>query len=122
LRGPEAAGGRPFRYSEASSLPCGLPAMLFIVIGVALIVCNFAGWGPMANWQWDSAADVLKFGAPFILALLWWLFSDRSGMTKRRAMQRDAQRKQDRRDRNIDAMGLGHLHRHRDGSTGSKPR
>lgn len=94
--------------------------MLFILIGVALIVCNFAGWGPMASWQWDSLWDVFKFSLPFLLALAWWLFSDTSGLTKRRAMERDDERKQDRRDRNIDAMGLGYLHRRRDGSMGSK--
>ena len=94
--------------------------MLFIVIGVALIVCNFAGWGPMANWQWSSLGDLWKFGLPFALAIAWWIFSDSSGLTKRRAMERDDQRKQDRRDRNIDAMGLGYLHRKRDGSMGSK--
>ena len=94
--------------------------MLFIVIGVALIVCNIAGWGPMANWQWSSFWDVCKFGLPFALAVVWWMFSDASGLTKRRAMERDDQRKQDRRDRNIDAMGLGYLHRKRDGTMGSK--
>jgi small Trp-rich protein len=96
--------------------------MFFILIGVGLIVCNIAGWGPMADWKWDSAADVFKFSIPFILAALWWTFADESGMTKRRAMQRDAERKQDRRDRNIDAMGLGHLHKHRDGKTRPKTR
>ena len=95
--------------------------MLFVLIGVALIVCNLAGWGPMANWHWDSM-DVLKFMAPFVVAAIWWTFSDESGLTKRKAMERDAQRKQDRRDRNIDAMGLGHLHRHRDGKTRAKTR
>ena len=58
--------------------------------------------------------------APFALALVWWMFSDSSGLTKRRAMERDDRRKQDRRDRNIDAMGLGYLHRKRDGTMGSK--
>ena len=94
--------------------------MLFIVIGVGLIVCNLAGWGPMAEWQWDSLGDVFKFSLPFILAMLWWVFSDASGLTKRRAMERDDQRKHDRRDRNIDSMGLGYLHRKRDGTMGSK--
>ena len=94
--------------------------MIFVLIGIALIVCNVAGWGPMAAWQWDSPADVFKFGLPFLLALAWWLFADESGWTKRRAMEADARRKQDRRDRNIDAMGLGHLHRKRDGSMGDR--
>ena len=94
--------------------------MLFVLIGIGLIVCHFAGWGPMANWQWDSVADVLKFLAPFGLAAIWWTFADESGLTKRRAMERDDNRKVDRRDRNIDAMGLGHLHKHRDGKTRPK--
>jgi len=96
--------------------------MLFMLIGVGLIVCNLAGWGPMADWKWDSGADLLKLCWPFAVGLAWWAFSDGSGLTKRRAMQRDAERKQDRRDRNIDAMGLGHLHRHRDGKTRPKGR
>ena len=96
--------------------------MFFVLIGVALIICNIAGWGPMANWKWDSVVDVVKFCTPFALAGLWWTFSDESGLTKRRAMQRDAERKQDRRDRNIDAMGLGHLHRQRRGGKGTKGR
>ena len=96
--------------------------MLFVLIGVALIVCNLAGWGPMAAWQWDSFGDLMKMFWPFGVAALWWTFADESGLTKRRAMQSDAERKLDRRDRNIDAMGLGHLHRHRDGKTRSKAR
>src|SRR5262249_3125857 len=130
MRPPGARARRPLRYIAcvASPLqPCcrprlraaaaGLPPMLFVLIGVGLIVCNLAGWGPMADWKWDSATDLLKMGWPFVAAAVWWTFADESGLTKRRAMQSDADRKQDRRDRNIDAMGLGHLHRHRDGKT-----
>jgi hypothetical protein len=35
-------------------------------------------------------------------------------------MVADEKRKRDRLDRNIDAMGLGHLHKHRDGKTRPK--
>ena len=97
--------------------------MLFVIVGVVLIVCNLMGWGPMAHWTWaivnpdDSWGDLWKFVLPFVLALAWWFWSDVSGWTKKKEMLRDAERKQDRRDRNIDAMGLGHLHRHRDGRT-----
>ena len=94
--------------------------MWFALVGIALIVCNFAGWGPMAHWTWEVSGDLWKFALPFVLAAFWWAWSDASGLTKRRAMVRDEKRKQDRRDRNIDAMGLGHLHRHRDGRTRPK--
>ena len=87
--------------------------MIFIVVGVILLVCHFAGIGPMAAWEFDKTADLVKFCAPFIAAVVWWIWSDASGLTKRRAMDRDEERKADRRDRNIEAMGLGHLHKNR---------
>ncbi len=97
--------------------------MFFVLVGVALIVCNLAGWGPMAHWNWNlwngdgHWGDLWKFVLPFALAVAWWIWSDASGWTKRKAMLKDAARKRDRQDRNIDAMGLGHLHKHRDGKT-----
>ncbi len=100
--------------------------MLFVFIGLALIVCNVMDWGPMATWTWTLTdghgnwGDLWKFLLPFVLAAIWWAWSDASGMTKRRAMRRDDERKRDRLDRNIDAMGLGHLHKHRDGKTRPK--
>jgi len=94
--------------------------MFFIFVGVGLILCWFMDWGPMAAWNWEISGDLWKFVLPFVLATAWWIWSDVSGWTKRKAMQRDAERKQDRLDRNIDAMGLGHLHKHRDGKTRQK--
>jgi len=94
--------------------------MFFIFVGVGLILCWFMDWGPMAAWNWEISGDLWKFVLPFALATAWWIWSDVSGWTKRKAMQRDAERKQDRLDRNIDAMGLGHLHKHRDGKTRQK--
>ena len=94
--------------------------MFFIFVGVGLILCWFMDWGPMATWNWEISGDLWKFVLPFVLATVWWIWSDVSGWTKRKAMQRDAERKQDRLDRNIDAMGLRHLHKHRDGKTRQK--
>ena len=100
--------------------------MVFVLIGIALIVCHFMDWGPMATWTWTLTdghgnwGDLWKFLLPFVLAAIWWAWADASGLSKKRAMQRDAERKQDRRDRNIDAMGLGHLHKHRDGQKRAK--
>ena len=94
--------------------------MFFIVIGVILVLCNLLDIGPMGAWNWEMSGDLWKLVLPFGLAIAWWTWSDLSGWTKRKAMNRDLQRKQDRLDRNIDAMGLGHLHKHRDGRTRSK--
>ena len=94
--------------------------MWFVLIGVILIICNFADIGPMGAWNWELTGDLWKFALPFGLAVVWWIWSDVSGWTKRKAMQADADRKRDRLDRNIDAMGLGYLHKHRDGKKRSK--
>ena len=94
--------------------------MFFVIVGVILVACNLMGWGPMGQWNWELTGDLWKMVLPFVLAIVWWVWSDVSGWTKRKAMMRDQQRKQDRLDRNIDAMGLGHLHKHRDGKTRPK--
>ena len=94
--------------------------MLFIVVGVGLVLCWFLDLGPMGSWNWEFSGDLWKFVLPFVLAAAWWIWSDVTGWTKKKAMQRDDERKRDRLDRNIDAMGLGHLHKHRDGKTRPK--
>jgi small Trp-rich protein len=45
--------------------------------------------------------------APFAGAAVWWAWSDATGYTKRRAMERMDNRKADRRQRNMDALGTG---------------
>jgi small Trp-rich protein len=94
--------------------------MVFVIVGVILVVCNLMDWGPVGAWNWEISGDLWKFVLPFVLATVWWIWSDVMGWTKRKAMNNDAKRKRDRLDRNIDAMGLGHLHKHRDGKTRPK--
>lgn len=94
--------------------------MAFVLIGVLMVAGNLLGYGPTASWNFEAGGDLWKFAAPFLLAIAWWMWSDASGLSKRRAMRKDDEAKQDRRDRNIDAMGLGHLHKHRDGKTRQK--
>ncbi|CAM5783380.1 TIGR04438 family Trp-rich protein [Ottowia pentelensis] len=43
--------------------------------------------------------------APFAGAALWWAWADWSGYTKRKAMERDDQRKLDRINRHREALG-----------------
>ena len=75
--------------------------MAFVVLGVLLLVMKLAEWGPVAGWSWIWVL------LPFGLALAWWGYADATGLTRRRAMEKDAARKEERRRRNIDAMGLG---------------
>jgi small Trp-rich protein len=85
-----------------------------------LIGLNLADIGPFGAWNWNFFGDMWRFLVPFALAIVWWIWSDATGWTKRKAMVADEKRKRDRLDRNIDAMGLGHLHKHRDGKTRPK--
>ncbi len=80
--------------------------MLFVAIGVLLILLNFAGIGPVGAWNWEIFGDLWKFCAPFILAMIWWIWSDVSGLNKRREMERMEKKKKDRRHENLAALGM----------------
>ena len=80
--------------------------MLFVVIGVVLILLNLFGVGPFAAWNWDFFGDLWKFTAPFLLAVAWWIWSDLSGLNKRREMERMEKKKKDRRKENLVALGM----------------
>ena len=80
--------------------------MFFVIVGVLIIVLNLLGIGPFGDWNWNFTGDVWKFTVPFILAALWWTWADRSGLNKRREMEKMEARKQNRRKDNLAAMGL----------------
>jgi small Trp-rich protein len=81
--------------------------MFFIIIGILLIALRIAGVSPMADWNLELFGDLWKLALPFILALVWWAWADASGLTKRREMEKDEQRKVERRARNVENLGLG---------------
>jgi small Trp-rich protein len=74
--------------------------MWFIIVGVLLIVLKFADVAPVGamSWWW-----VLS---PFALAAAWWAYADASGMTKRREMDKLEDRKKERRQKSMDALGI----------------
>ena len=80
--------------------------MWFVIIGVAIIGMNLAGIGPFAIWNWDFTGDLWKFCVPFGLAVLWWAWADKSGLNKRREIQKMDAKKQARREENLQALGL----------------
>lgn len=79
--------------------------MWFIVIGVLMLLMNFAGIGPIGQWAWSDRwwAMLLPFG----LAAVWWYWADSTGMTQRKAMDKDDAKRAARRQKNMDALGLG---------------
>jgi small Trp-rich protein len=73
--------------------------MYFLGLGLIFLVLKYLEVGPVAAWSW------LVVLAPFGLAIAWWAWADSSGYTKRKAMQRENDRKQARIDKNRDAIG-----------------
>ena len=80
--------------------------MLFVLVGLVLIGLNLADVGPFGRWNWEFFGDLWKFCVPFVLAILWWIYSDMSGLNKRREMQRMEDKKKARRQENLEALGM----------------
>jgi len=74
--------------------------MYFVLIGVLLLVMKVAEFGAVANWPWWGI--LLPFGA----AVLWWMWADWSGFTKRREMDKMEERVKKRRDENLASLGM----------------
>jgi len=80
--------------------------MVFVLIGLVVIGLNLADVGPFGRWNWEFFGDLWKFCVPFAFAILWWIYSDMSGLNKRREMQRMENRKETRRQENLQALGM----------------
>jgi small Trp-rich protein len=75
--------------------------MGFLLLGLALLAMKFAEFGPVATWSWWLVL------APFGLAVIWWAYADATGLTQRRAIAKMDKRKAERRERDMEALGLG---------------
>lgn len=73
--------------------------MYLLGLGVVLLVLKFLEIGPVAAWDWWVVL------VPFALAVAWWAWADASGYTRRKAMSREAQRREARIDRSRAAIG-----------------
>ena len=76
--------------------------MYFLGLGIILLAMKYLEFGPVALWNWWWVLS------PFALAVAWWAWADSSGYTKRRSMQRENARKQDRIERNKTAIGTNY--------------
>ncbi len=74
--------------------------MYLALLGVLLLGAKMAEFGPTAEWSWWLVL------APFAGAVLWWHFADTSGWTKRQQMNRMEERKRQRREKALTALGL----------------
>ncbi len=74
--------------------------MFFLGIGIAAMLLKYLEIGPFATLSWWITL------IPFACAVAWWSYADASGYTKRREMDKMEKRKQERIDKQRDAMGM----------------
>ena len=74
--------------------------MWFVLLGMLLVVLKLAEFGPPASWSWWWVIS------PFGLATLWWAFSDKIGLTKRREMKKMEEKKAARRKASMVSLGM----------------
>lgn len=74
--------------------------MFLLIAGVALTIWNYLRIGLVADssWWW-----VLS---PFLGAMAWWAWADATGYTKRKQMEKMEKKKQERIDKQREALGL----------------
>lgn len=80
--------------------------MPFVILGALMILANFIGLGPTAEWNWKFTGDLWKFCVPFVLAALWWAWADFSGYYKRREMRAMDDKRKKRREDNMANLGI----------------
>lgn len=74
--------------------------MWFLALGLLGVVLKYLEIGPVAQWSW------LTVLIPFGLAMAWWAWADWSGYTKRKAVEREEERRQDRIERQRSHLGM----------------
>jgi small Trp-rich protein len=74
--------------------------MYFLLIGLVALVLKYMEIGPVANVAWWIVLS------PFGLAVAWWAWADSSGYTKNVEIKKMAKRKEERLEKQRDAMGM----------------
>jgi small Trp-rich protein len=74
--------------------------MWFLMLGVLGVLLKYFEVGFVATLSWWIVL------IPFALAMAWWAWADASGYTKRKAMEREERRKQERIERQRSQMGM----------------
>lgn len=74
--------------------------MWALLIGVALLVLKMLDVSPVVGWSWWIIA------IPFAVAVVWWAWADKMGYTQRSAMRKLDERKEARRLKSMEALGM----------------
>lgn len=73
--------------------------MYMVVLGILLLIMKVAEFGPVAAWSWFAVL------APFAGAIAWWSWADASGYNQRQQMKMMEQRRKERHNKNLEALG-----------------
>ncbi|MEJ7929917.1 TIGR04438 family Trp-rich protein [Ramlibacter sp. AN1015] len=76
--------------------------MYLLVLGIVLVALKLVGIGPVADWPWWGVM------LPFPIVSLWWAVSDLTGLTKRRAAQREEARRIAKLRKQLERNGVRH--------------
>ena len=74
--------------------------MWFLALGILAVALKYLEIGPFAQWSWFIVL------IPFGLAMAWWAWADWSGYTKKKAVERDEDRRLDRIERQRSHLGM----------------
>ncbi|SEA11221.1 TIGR04438 family Trp-rich protein [Variovorax sp. YR216] len=73
--------------------------MWFLGLGLLGVALKVLEVGVVATWSWWVILT------PFALAVAWWAWADASGYTKRKVIERENARRQERIDRQRSRLG-----------------
>ena len=74
--------------------------MYTLILGILLAALKYLEIGPVAQWSWWWVLS------PFAVTLMWWAWADMTGYTKRKAMEKMAERKKERIERQKETLGM----------------
>ncbi|BEP42156.1 TIGR04438 family Trp-rich protein [Variovorax sp. 375MFSha3.1] len=74
--------------------------MWFLGLGLLALALKYFEIGMVATWSWWIVLS------PFAMAVAWWAWADSSGYTKRKVVERENRRRQERIDRQKTNMGM----------------
>lgn len=77
--------------------------MWFLGVGLLLLLLKWQAVDPVGQWPWWAVL------IPFALAVAWWNWADASGRTKRKAVEKENERKAARLERQREALGMAPL-------------
>lgn len=74
--------------------------MYTLILGVLLVLLKYLEIGPVATWSWWWVLS------PFAVTFAWWAWADATGFTKRKAMEKMAERKRKRVEQQKESLGM----------------